>query len=180
MITRIYEIEYNSYRGLSTDNKPLEVPNGSEFLEMDTGKTYLFDAASEEWIAMKSGGGGASTWYGSYTMVFDFSESVGVTVTTGVVLDSENYTIYDDNGTEVAFPDEKFAISVCGYSCDSSGGFSPWLMRSFFLNSVWCVADVTFIGSGGTIGYDPGYIDPPEPYVTFFTDVELIPVNNGE
>ena len=49
MITRIYEIEYNSYRGLSTDNKPLEVPNGSEFLEMDTGTMCYYDADSESW-----------------------------------------------------------------------------------------------------------------------------------
>jgi hypothetical protein len=38
------------YRGLSTDDKPTDCPNGSEFLEIDTGKTYFFDEASGDWL----------------------------------------------------------------------------------------------------------------------------------
>jgi len=40
------------YRGLSTgDDKPTDgVPNGSDFLEMDTGKTWYFDAENGEWL----------------------------------------------------------------------------------------------------------------------------------
>ena len=38
------------YRGLSGDEKPANAPNGSEFLEMDTGKVWYFDADSEDWI----------------------------------------------------------------------------------------------------------------------------------
>jgi hypothetical protein len=38
------------YRGKSTDTKPTDCPNGSEFLEIDTGKTYFFDGAGETWI----------------------------------------------------------------------------------------------------------------------------------
>ncbi|MBQ6840420.1 MAG: hypothetical protein IJO45_06975 [Oscillospiraceae bacterium] len=38
-------------RGLSTDTKPTgdEVPNGSTFLEMDTGNVYAFDKANTQW-----------------------------------------------------------------------------------------------------------------------------------
>lgn len=41
-------------RGLSTDSKPTEiknrkVENGSVFIEIDTGKLYLFDYESQEW-----------------------------------------------------------------------------------------------------------------------------------
>ena len=40
--------------GLSTDTKPTtNIVNGSEFFEMDTGKTYFFNAdasAGEEWV----------------------------------------------------------------------------------------------------------------------------------
>lgn len=37
-------------RGLSTDEKPTEkVGNGSTFLEMDTGKVFIFDKENEEW-----------------------------------------------------------------------------------------------------------------------------------
>lgn len=35
--------------GLSTDSKPTSFGNGSLFVEIDTGKTYLFDANSKEW-----------------------------------------------------------------------------------------------------------------------------------
>ena len=41
-------------RGLSSDPKPTEdkVPNGSSFLEMDTGSVYFWDKANEQWRAM--------------------------------------------------------------------------------------------------------------------------------
>lgn len=36
-------------RGLSTDTKPTNVPNGTAFFEMDTFKVYFWDADSEIW-----------------------------------------------------------------------------------------------------------------------------------
>lgn len=41
-------------RGLSTDEKPTEmngkiVDNGSSYLEIDTGKLYLYDLENERW-----------------------------------------------------------------------------------------------------------------------------------
>ena len=35
--------------GLSTDDKPTAVGNGSSFIEMDTGSVFLFDKANSEW-----------------------------------------------------------------------------------------------------------------------------------
>jgi hypothetical protein len=40
--------------GLSTDEKPTEmgttkIENGSTFIEMDTGKIFLYDEENEEW-----------------------------------------------------------------------------------------------------------------------------------
>lgn len=41
----------NTYFGLSTDTKPSGTSlNGREFKEMDTGKTYYYDASGGEWI----------------------------------------------------------------------------------------------------------------------------------
>jgi hypothetical protein len=38
------------FRGLSTDQKPTEnVDNGSIYIEIDTGKFYLFDLENEQW-----------------------------------------------------------------------------------------------------------------------------------
>ena len=40
----------NEYNGLSTDTKPTDgVRNGSVFIEIDTGKRYLFDEENKEW-----------------------------------------------------------------------------------------------------------------------------------
>lgn len=36
-------------RGLSTDNKPIEAANGTVFIEIDTGKLYMFDAENSQW-----------------------------------------------------------------------------------------------------------------------------------
>ena len=36
-------------RGLSTDNKPTDVPNGSIFIEMNTGKILIFDEDNLTW-----------------------------------------------------------------------------------------------------------------------------------
>lgn len=39
------------FRGLSTDSKPSnnQIPNGSSFLEMDTGNVYFWDAENNQW-----------------------------------------------------------------------------------------------------------------------------------
>ena len=36
----IYTLQ--QYEGISTDTKPTGVPNGSRFLELDTGKVYYY------------------------------------------------------------------------------------------------------------------------------------------
>ena len=42
------------YRGLHADNKPADAPNGSAFVEMDTGDVYLYDADGENWVKLFS------------------------------------------------------------------------------------------------------------------------------
>ena len=42
--------DYVKIRGLSTDSKPINVPNGSEFFEMDTAITFYFDEGTRTWI----------------------------------------------------------------------------------------------------------------------------------
>lgn len=45
----IYTIQ--QYEGLSTDTKPTTgIPNGARFFEMDTAKTFMFDADSSSWL----------------------------------------------------------------------------------------------------------------------------------
>ena len=68
---RKYGAKYNttfcSLCGLSTDTKPMGdfdgvgIANGSEFIEMDTGKKFKYDAESSVWNEVSSGGGGSTT-----------------------------------------------------------------------------------------------------------------------
>ena len=39
----------NTFYGLSTDTKPETADNGQRFVEMDTGKVYLYDAENQIW-----------------------------------------------------------------------------------------------------------------------------------
>lgn len=47
--------------GLSTDEKPLDVLNGSMFVEMDTSKYYFFSKQTDEWLEQIGGGGDTPT-----------------------------------------------------------------------------------------------------------------------
>lgn len=42
--------------GLSTDTKPVDVLNGSMFIEMDKSKYYFFSAETNEWLEQSGGG----------------------------------------------------------------------------------------------------------------------------
>lgn len=42
-------LSVETFYGLSTDTKPTVAANGSKFVEMDTGKEYLFDYEGATW-----------------------------------------------------------------------------------------------------------------------------------
>lgn len=44
----------NTYVGLSTDPKPTDSKNADAFLEMDTGKVFLFDEDNATWIEQEN------------------------------------------------------------------------------------------------------------------------------
>lgn len=44
--------------GKSTDSKPLNVANGSRYIEVDTGDEYIFDEEAKQWNKIGNGGGG--------------------------------------------------------------------------------------------------------------------------
>ena len=49
----------SSFAGRSVDDKPLNVENGSEFKEIDTGRVFRYDKENNLWIEQKSTTGGA-------------------------------------------------------------------------------------------------------------------------
>ena len=64
MVTLVSHKAVADYIGLSTDEKPTAIsdavglPNGSRFLEMDTGVKYFYNADSLEWVAFPGSGSG--------------------------------------------------------------------------------------------------------------------------
>ena len=51
----MYGRVYNDVRCLSTDEKPTEgIRNGSTLVEIDTGKSYMFDSDGSEWHEAES------------------------------------------------------------------------------------------------------------------------------
>ena len=57
MVTCVNKTDYYEYYGLSTDEKPSKAPNGSSWVEMDTGKIYFFSEDGQTWYEF----GGASS-----------------------------------------------------------------------------------------------------------------------
>lgn len=59
MITLYRPANYNNPRasefaGRSIDTKPIDVENGSIYKEIDTGRTYRFDAENKQWMEGKT------------------------------------------------------------------------------------------------------------------------------
>lgn len=85
MITLVELKTVANYIGLSTDEKPEQIsdaaglPNGSRFLEMDTGTKYFWNADTLEWVALpesSEGGGSASVNFAEVPLVNNSSISV--------------------------------------------------------------------------------------------------------
>lgn len=51
---KIMKVDF--YAGRSIDTKPINIKNGSLFKEIDTGRTYCFDAENNKWYEMPIGG----------------------------------------------------------------------------------------------------------------------------
>lgn len=57
MISTVTNDRCLELRGLSTDEKPTKwfdspIGNGSVFLEIDTGKVFIFDEENQEWVEL--------------------------------------------------------------------------------------------------------------------------------
>lgn len=50
MATGFKYVNPSTFFGLSTDEKPTNVGNGSAFLEMDTSKIYFYDSTNNQWL----------------------------------------------------------------------------------------------------------------------------------
>lgn len=69
-----YQVQprYAIYAGLESDTKPTGslINNGDEFQEINTGKTYKFDKASEQWYEQFGGGSGGGVMTSTLEITF--------------------------------------------------------------------------------------------------------------
>ena len=91
--------------GLSTDSKPTDasIGNGSAFIEMDTSKLYLYDAAGESW---KEWGADASSVQSNLSMAASpavIRPNLGLNVSEPDVVEPD---VVEDGEQEVEEPEE--------------------------------------------------------------------------
>lgn len=102
MITRNTDYSIQRLRGLSMDTKPTDVPNGSEFREMDTGKKFLYSAAGTEWIEQPCCGGGSGGGGGNVLIVTLNSSNVAdktfAEISAAIDANSMVFLKYTNNG----------------------------------------------------------------------------------
>ena len=115
MITQYRPAYYDNPRastlsGLSTDQKPTDVENGTRYEEIDTGKTFCFDKENKAWYEMpQSGGGGSSVSVEPITItkngVTTAPDGVAYSpITTDTYTQGGNkITITEDDGSMVVF-----------------------------------------------------------------------------
>ena len=84
---------YKVFAGKSTDSKPSGCGNGSQFIEVDTGYEYVYDAEGDAWTKMGSGG---SPIQHGYLMAVEAKTGFNG-YATGDVLDPDDFdiNIYD-------------------------------------------------------------------------------------
>lgn len=91
-----YNTNVMTIDGLSTDTKPTEVggtvvPNGSKFVEIDTGKTFMYDGEGDTWYEVSLGGGGGAQ--GGIILKGETTTPLTDNATTNpVVIDGQSYT----------------------------------------------------------------------------------------
>ena len=90
-----YNVNQMYIDGLSRDSKPtttidgMGIPNGSVYTEIDTGKTYMFDAANATWYEVSLGGGGG----GGIKLVGETTTALTDGATTNpITIDGQSYT----------------------------------------------------------------------------------------
>ena len=120
--------------GLSTDEKPTDVPNGSTLLLMDTCKYFMFNAEDGTWLDVTAayngggsseGGGGNSDETNVYWIKIDGEGNV-------LEGDWEGIEAADNSGKEI-----KMQVSTDGQNIDSVGTYyvSAGILFEFSINN---------------------------------------------
>lgn len=164
-VTGNQQDQVKKYACLSTDSKPTTgIRNGSSVIEMDTGKTYLFDEDGGEWVELPNSGGGGGGGGGSnfVKITLDLTPPDGYSCDIKAIEQGEVGYSYDNNG-EVDY--HNFANLGDWFTADESGKVT------------YPIIEYALIDSGKIKAYDSTRqteleIDSNEP-VTITGDIEV-------
>ena len=178
---RKYGAKYNttfcSLCGLSTDTKPtgdfdgVGIANGSEFIEMDTGKKFKYDAESSVWNEVSSGGGGSTTLIeksiaanGEYNASDDSADGYskvtvdvansytqadeGKVVSSGALVAQTTHAEITENGTYDITTNNSVSVNVSGGVEFSSAPVAFTLLKNIKNLNVTIPNGCTSIGAG--------------------------------
>lgn len=88
--------------GLHDDAKPSGVGNASKFTEIDTGKTFLYDAVGDDWYEYSEGGGGGGSGGGVLVVHVD-AQTGALDKTWQEIADAEYAVVVQSVGTTTAY-----------------------------------------------------------------------------
>jgi len=175
--TRYYDgmLLIADFAGNSTDTKPTTgIITGSTFLEVDTGKTYLYDEDTGTWIATGSGNGktlisDATVTLGS-SVAYDGTEKTqavsSVVVGTTTLTENTDYIIIGNKGTEIG----DYTLRVIGI-----GSYAG------YVDKAWSISKGT-----GSVSASPASLtlteegDPGESTLTVVGDGEVTAESSAE
>jgi hypothetical protein len=136
----------HEYYGMSTDTKPLSVPNASLFYEIDTSDIYMFDEDGQQWFKQSGESGSSSGPSGG-------GSSSGILIVNGTVenVDGTNTFVLDKTWQEIH--DADYAIVNYEASLDGNTVASSYIITSIMIsnNGVYIVA---------ILGVEPGSNQP--------------------
>ena len=115
---------------LKTDSKPTtDIANGSKCIEMDTGKTYMFNEEDSEWEELPSSGGGGG---GAEPLIVTHTDDIDVGVTRLNVTFGELFEAFESGASIYSYHDdgsnkEWREMASIGRSDDDQYGHSGWI-----------------------------------------------------
>ena len=127
---------------LKTDTKPTTgIANGSKCIEMDTGKTFMFNEEDSEWEELPSsgGGGGGSSDFTMVTMTMVDEADIG----------AEMYGAFVDNNPQYTM--QSYGLSYtesADHTLVMYKGQAEVAIKDGALYDIACTGDATVDGSG--------------------------------
>ncbi len=151
-----YDSSTQKFYGLSTDTKPTNCTNGSIFIELDTTKSYIFDASTTIWTEIQKQSGGGSLSISSLSISQEVcelgsSESITVSWTLDGTATSQEINGTSVTGTSKTFTNVQsattYVLSVSNGTTTVSESVSVDFANNIYYGAASDLTDVTSLDS---------------------------------